>query len=466
MSKNNSVHFDISERKVLLRIIDIFAVLFTLSIVGVIFNFDYFQITSYNWIWTFTLILYLTVFGSVFELYDLQKASRFEKVGQNIVFTASVTVLFFILTPFYTPSLPENRLQILFFFLAIVGALLLWRYAYITVISAPRFYKKVLLIGNAVELGNMVKALQKSDPNYVIVGYINTSKDLVEFKNDILIGVTPKGLTAAIKENGINEIVVAGTSNDARKGVELALLKQLNNLLIKGFAIKDYIQVYEDLTYRVPVQYIGKDFYKVFLFSRSNQNKFYLFFLRIFDLIFSIFGLVFCALLIPFIFLGNLISNRGSLFYSQERVGQNAKSFKILKFRTMPENSEKNGPQWTSKNDERINGFGKFLRRTRFDEFPQFYNILKGEMSIIGPRPERPVFVKELSKMIPLYKTRHIVKPGLTGWAQVKANYGSSHTDSLEKLQYDLYYIKHRGLFLDLDILLKTFSTVVFFRGQ
>jgi len=466
MSKNNSVHFDISERKVLLRIVDVFVVLFTLSIVGVIFDFDYFQITSYNWVWTFMLVLYLMVFGSVFELYDLQKASRFEKVGQNVVFTSSVTVLFFILTPFYTPILPENRLQILFFFLSIVGALLLWRYAYITVISAPRFYKKVLLIGNATELGLMVKALQKSDPNYVIVGYINTSKEAIAPLGNKLIEFKPKGLAVAIKEQGVTEIVVAGTSNDARKGVELSLLKQLNTLLIKGFSIKDYIQVYEDLTHRVPVQYIGKDFYKVFLFSRSNQNKFYLFFLRIFDLIFASLGLLACVILIPFIYLGNLLGNRGSLFYSQERVGQNAKNFRILKFRTMPENSERYGPQWTEKNDSRLNNFGKFLRRTRFDEFPQFYNILRGEMSIIGPRPERPVFVKELSKMIPLYKTRHIVKPGLTGWAQVKANYGSSHDDSLEKLQYDLYYIKHRGLFLDLNILLKTFSTVVFFRGQ
>ena len=466
MSKNTSVHFEISERKVLLRIIDILAVLLTLSIVGVIFNFDYFQVTSYNWIWTFMLVLYITVFGSVFELYDLQKASKFEKVGQNIIFTASVTVLFFILTPFYTPSLPENRLQILFFFLAIVGALLLWRFAYITIISAPRFYKKVLLIGNASELGLMVKALQKSDPNYAIVGYINTSKDEVISLGNKLIEFVPRHLSSTIREEGITEIVVASTNNNTKDGVDLTLLKQLNNLLIQGFSIKDYIQVYEDLTHRVPVQYIGKDFYKVFLFSRSNQNKFYLFFLRVFDLIFSLLGLIVCAILIPFIAVGNLIGNQGSLFYSQERVGQNAKSFKILKFRTMPENSEKNGPQWTEKNDARIKVFGKFLRRTRLDEFPQFFNILKGEMSIIGPRPERPIFVKELSKMIPLYKTRHIVKPGLTGWAQVKANYGSSHDDSLEKLQYDLYYIKHRGLFLDLDIMLKTLSAVIFFRGQ
>jgi len=465
MPPKSLVHFDISERKVLLRLMDIMSVLFTLSVVGIIFEFDYFQIATYNWGWTLVLILYLSIFASIFELYDLQKASKFEIVLKNVVFTGSVTVLFFMLTPIFTPSLPQNRLQILFFFLSIIGALLLWRYAYITLISSPRFYKRVLLIGDEGELDLMVPALQKSDPNYVIVGYINTSRkeQLPQYK-DLLQFNTSK-LPVIIKQHQINEIVVAGS--DAHKNeASVALLKQLNNLLIKGFPIKDYTQVYEEITHRVPVQHLGKDFYKYFLFSRNNHNKFYIFFHRLTDLFFGVLGLIVCAMLIPFIFIGNLIGNRGRLFYTQTRVGKNAKFFKIIKFRTMPENSELNGPQWSGKGDTRIRGFGKFMRRARLDEFPQFYNVLKGEMSIIGPRPERPVFVKKLSKSIPFYKTRHIIKPGLTGWAQVKGDYGSSTTDSLEKLQYDLYYIKHRGLFLDLDILLKTFSTVLFFRGQ
>ena len=140
MPPKSLVHFDISERKVLLRLMDIMSVLFTLSVVGIIFDFDYFQITGFNWIWTLVLILYISVFASIFELYDLQKAANFEIVLKNVVFTGSVTVLFFMLTPLFTPSLPQNRLQILFFFLSIIGALLLWRYAYITLISSPRFY--------------------------------------------------------------------------------------------------------------------------------------------------------------------------------------------------------------------------------------------------------------------------------------------------------------------------------------
>ncbi|MFN4762837.1 sugar transferase [Gillisia sp. Q332] len=465
MSKKSILHFDISERKVLLRFMDMFVVVFLLSLVGIIFDLRYLQINNYNLVWIAVLVTYLSVFASIFELYHLQKAGKFEIVVKNVILTSSVTVLFFMLTPFFTPSLPDNRVQLLFFFITITAALLLWRYAYITLISSARFHKRVLLIGDAAELILMVKALQKSDPNYAIIGFVNTGNGdnfsiaagLKEYPSEEIRKV--------LKDEHINEIVVAG-SNSRNRGLTLDLLKELNNLLIEGFSIKDYTQVYEDITYRVPVHHVGKDFYKFFLFNRSNQNKFYLFFNRVFDVLFSLIGLMMCILFIPFIWLGNLFGNRGSLFYSQERIGQNAQSFNILKFRTMPKNSELNGPQWAEKNDPRITRFGRFLRRTRLDEFPQFYNILKGEMSIIGPRPEREVFVKELSEIIPFYKTRHIVKPGLTGWAQVMANYGSSHDDSMEKLQYDLYYIKHRGLFLDLNILVKTFSTVLFYRGQ
>jgi lipopolysaccharide/colanic/teichoic acid biosynthesis glycosyltransferase len=166
------------------------------------------------------------------------------------------------------------------------------------------------------------------------------------------------------------------------------------------------------------------------------------------------------------VWVGNLLGNRGPLFYTQTRVGLNSKPFKIIKLRTMIVNAEKDGAAWAQKGDKRITKFGRFLRMSRIDEIPQFFNVLKGEMSVIGPRPERPVFVKELSKEIPFYETRHIVKPGLTGWAQVMGSYTSSEEGALEKLQYDLYYIKHRNLFIDLSIILKTISTVINFRGQ
>ena len=368
------------------------------------------------------------------------------------------------LTPFFTPVLPDNRLQILFFYFAILVALFVWRIAYVTFIVSPRFYKKVLIIGEISNIETIVEAFKSSDPNYKIVGFVNCEKDrtaTVKFK--AITEYSPKQIRDVIKKENLSEIVVASYSSE---NITSEIYYTLIKLLEEGFPINEYTQVYEDLTQRIPVQFVGKDFYKYFPFSRSNQNKLYLFFHRLFDVILSLLGIFMGTLFLPIILLGNVMANRGPLFYSQDRIGKNGKVFKIIKFRTMIKNAENAGAIWAEKGDVRVTLFGKFLRHSRLDEVPQFINILKGEMSLIGPRPERPFFVKELSQMLPFYETRHIVKPGLTGWAQVKTRYAASVDDSLLKLQYDLYYIKHRGFFLDMNILIKTLSTVIFFRGQ
>ncbi|MEL0455985.1 sugar transferase [Flavobacteriaceae bacterium SZ-1-7] len=459
-----SIHFNISERKILLRVFDILSILALLYFVGNTFDFDYFTITKENWRWVFVLILYVSIFGTVFELYDLQKSSKIEKISTSIVFTVSTTVLFYFLTPFFTPVLPDNRLQILFFFFSILIALFLWRWAYISFIVSPRFYKKVLVIGETSNIETIVDTFNASDPNYKIVGFVNceVSKNAgVKFKG--VPEYRPNEIREVVERENLSEIVVASYSTE---NITSEIYYTLIKLLEEGFPINEYTQVYEDLTQRIPVQFVGKDFYRYFPFSRNNQNKFYLFFHRLFDVLISVAGLLIGIAFLPLIVLGNLLGNRGPLFYLQDRVGKNGNVFKIIKFRTMIKNAEKSGAVWAKKGDTRITPFGKFLRHSRLDEIPQFINILKGEMSLIGPRPERPFFVKELSRMLPFYETRHMVKPGLTGWAQVKTRYGSSVDDSLLKLQYDLYYIKHRGFFLDMNVLIKTLSTVIFFRGQ
>ena len=459
-----SIHFNISERKILLRIFDILFVLIVLYFVSKTFDFDYFTITKENWKWMFVLALYLSVFGTIFELYDLQASSKVEKVSANIVFTVSITVLFYFLTPFFTPILPDNRLQIIYFYCAILLALFVWRLAYITFVVSPRFYKKVLIVGETSNIKPIIETFKIADPNYKIVGFINCEinrEDKVKFKN--IREYSPKQIYQVIKDEHISEIVVATYNSE---NITPEIYKDLITLLEGGFPITEYTQVYEDITQRIPVQFVGKDFYKYFPFSRSNQNKLYLFFHRFFDVIISLGGIAAGAILTPLIFIGNSIANRGPLFYTQERIGKNGNLFNIVKFRTMIKNAEKNGAVWATKNDSRITLFGRFLRNSRLDEIPQFYNILLGDMSLIGPRPERPYFVRELSQILPFYETRHIIKPGLTGWAQVKTRYGSSVDDSLLKLQYDLYYIKHRSFFLDINILVKTLSTMIFFRGQ
>ncbi len=464
MGKKKDIHFEVSERKILLRLLDMAFVFFGLYLLELFFPYNYLLIRGENTLYLIVLAFYLMIFGTIFELYDLQKASKLDVTFRNIVLTASTTILFYFLTPFFTPFLPEKRLQIIYFYVAIIVMIFIWRIAYVTFIASPRFYKKVLLVGEISYIENIVKALNNSDPNYKIVGFINceeTQGEPIKFKG--LKEFEPKELINVISDHKISEVLVASYNSET---ITADIYHDLIMLLEKGFTIREYTQVYEELTYRVPIQYVGKDFYKYFPFSRSNQNTLYLFFHRAFDLIFSLIGLCVGLLILPLVIIGNLLGNRGPLFYSQERVGKNGEPFKIVKLRSMVVNAEQHGAKWAEKDDVRVTKFGKFLRRTRLDEFPQFINVLRGEMSIIGPRPERPFFVSELSQIIPFYETRHIVKPGLTGWAQVKTRYGASVDDSLIKLQYDLYYIKHRSLFLDINIVVKTLSTILYYRGQ
>lgn len=464
MNKNKDIHFEVSERKILLRVFDVIAVLLSLYIVGIIFKFNYFNISSTNFYWTIVLGLYINVLGSVFEMYNLQVASNQFQVTKSIILTSSTTVLVYLLTPIYTPELPSNRLQIIFFFVAILIALFLWRLFYVKFLASQRFIKKVILICDKDQMLELVNGLENVDPHYKVMGFVNSDSENIEKNSSNSVKNIPiDELEIFVKENSVSEIVIASQKTD---GITVNLYNQLIHLLENGYIIREYTQVYETITQRIPVQYVSRDFYRYFPFSRSNQNHLYLLVIRILEILISFLGLTFGIALLPLILIGNFIGNRGNLFYSQDRIGKNGIAFRIMKFRTMVKNAEKNGAVFTTTNDSRITPFGKFLRKSRIDEFPQFINILKGEMAVIGPRPERPVFVKEIAEIMPFYETRHVIKPGLTGWAQVNYAYGETIDDSLIKLQYDLYYIKHRSIFLDINIIFKTFSTVLFYRGQ
>lgn len=464
MINKKKIHFEISERKVLLRIFDILSVLLALYLIAKVFSFNYFDISTTNFYWTIVLGLYITVIGSVFEMYNLQVASNEFQMIKSIVLTTSVTVLVYLLTPVYTPILPSNRIQILFFYLAILGALLIWRFFYVKFLASQRFIKKVVLICDRDQAGELITSLESVDPHYKVLGYVNTDSNSPHNNGfGFIEHIKSENLEKYVNDNMVSEVVIASQKTD---GITANLHNQLIHLLENGYIIREYTQVYETITQRIPVQYVARDFYRYFPFSRSNQNHLYLLVVRILEILFSIGGIAIGLALLPIIIVGNACGNRGRLFYTQERVGKNGEVFRILKFRTMIKNAERNGAVFTTTNDTRITPFGKFMRKARIDEFPQFFNILKGDMAVIGPRPERPVFVKEIAEVMPFYETRHVIKPGLTGWAQVNYSYGETIEDSLMKLQYDLYYIKHRSIFLDINIAIKTLSTVLFYRGQ
>ncbi len=464
MIYRSKIHFEISERKILLRVFDILSVLSLLHLLGVLFDFNYFKIDLSNFYWTLMLSFYILFFGTVFEMYNLQIASNQFQITRSIILTGSLTVLCYLLTPVLSPTLPENRLQILLFYFAVVSALFVWRTIYVKFFASTRFFKKVIIICDQEDLLELVQGLQNVDPNYKIEGYVDfNSKSKDWFETNTLKHVKIDNIEIFINENFISEIVIASQKAEI---ISLEIYTKLQQLLDKGFSIREYAQVYESITQRIPLQYVSLDFYKYFPFSRSNQNKLYLVLVKIIEVIICIIGLTFGILMIPFILIANVIANKGPLLYTQDRVGKNGRIFKIYKLRSMIINAEHNGAVFATQNDLRITAFGKFLRRSRIDEIPQFINVLKGDMSIIGPRPERKVFVDEISNLMPFYKTRHAIKPGLTGWAQVNYSYGETFKDSLIKLQYDLYYIKHRSIYLDLNIIIKTISTVLFYRGQ
>ena len=197
-----------------------------------------------------------------------------------------------------------------------------------------------------------------------------------------------------------------------------------------------------------------------------RPRRFYKFLKRLFDVISVGAGLLLLLPFFPLIAVAIYLDSKGPIFYSQDRVGENGKLFRLWKFRSMRVDAEKDGAVWAKKNDDRITRVGKFLRKTHIDEFPQFWNILKGEMAVVGPRPERPEFVTQLQKLLPLYPVRLVVKPGMAGWGLVCQGYGSSVEDAATKLQYDLYYVKHRSIVLDIIILLRTIIDAVRFEGR
>jgi lipopolysaccharide/colanic/teichoic acid biosynthesis glycosyltransferase len=185
---------------------------------------------------------------------------------------------------------------------------------------------------------------------------------------------------------------------------------------------------------------------------------------RLLDISVSFIGCLLLIAVIPLVFIGNFFGNRGPLFFSQPRVGKGLKNFDILKFRSMVVGT--GASSWTTDDDPRITTFGRWLRKSHLDEVPQFWNILRGDLSIVGPRPEQPHYVEQLNEQIPFYRMRHIVRPGLTGWAQVNYPYGSNATDAYEKLQYEFWYLRHQGLGLDMKILARTLRHVIGFRGR
>ncbi|WP_159947754.1 exopolysaccharide biosynthesis polyprenyl glycosylphosphotransferase [Polaribacter septentrionalilitoris] len=458
---SKKTYLDISERKFFLRLFDVLILILSIWFSYVFLDFKYFKFNNQLILnWFILLIFYYVLFGEIFQLYNLSVSNNRYLILRSVVLTAFATTIFYVFTPYISPVLPENRLQIVYFFLIISTPIIIWRFIYSWLIFSPKYFKTILFIGHSSLVKKLLTHI-KNDNFHHVTGYVSEQKiDGLKGYHDI----NSFDLSYLVENNPITEVVVSekNLTNDNVSFLNQELIANFK----KGVNIISYETFYETVTSRVPKEYLDHTFYKNLNFSKNNSNRFYLFGLRFIDIVISILGLLVFTFLIPILLICNFIGNRGALFYTQERVGQNTKPFTIYKLRSMVKNAESNGAVWAAKNDVRITVFGKFLRNTRLDEIPQFFNILKGDMSLIGPRPERPEFVKDLEKEIPFYSIRHVVRPGLTGWAQVNYPYANSIEEQETKLRYDLYYIKERDTLLDFKILIKTITTVLFFKGQ
>jgi exopolysaccharide biosynthesis polyprenyl glycosylphosphotransferase len=305
--------------------------------------------------------------------------------------------------------------------------------------------------------------------NLAIIGFnSNTELILNELKNNPGSGYETalifknvdemESLVETVKEKNIRAIVVCDDFGQSEK-----MREALFSCLAYNITFFDYPSFYELLTGKVPVNAIDSNWFLENI--KEGEKNYFNFLKRIVDLFSSLIILIISLPFWPLIILGIVLSGRGPIFFTQNRFGKNEIIFKMIKFRTMKVDG--NNGTMTVEGDKRITTFGKFLRKTRLDEIPQVINIIKGEMSFIGPRPERPEIVAELEHQIPFYKTRLLIKPGITGWDQVSGNYHSpSLEDTREKLQYDLFYLKHRSMYLDLAITLKTVATVLSREGR
>ncbi|MBI5256441.1 MAG: TIGR03013 family PEP-CTERM/XrtA system glycosyltransferase [Burkholderiales bacterium] len=323
-----------------------------------------------------------------------------------------------------------------------------------------RTTNRVLIFGTGPAAQMVGATLKGADPLARIVGYFPgpNEKQIAIPEAERLGG--QRSLTETARQLGVDEIVVALT--ERRSGS--MPLRELLDCKLAGIRVFDITTYFERMLGQIRIDYVNAGW--LIFGDGFNQGLYRTTVKRAFDILCSLVLITLAAPVMVFTAIAIKLESRGPIFYRQERVGANSRVFKVNKFRSMRTDAEKDGkPVWAAAQDSRVTRVGNIIRRTRIDELPQLFNVLKGEMSLVGPRPERPYFVEQLTQEIPYYAVRHSIKPGVTGWAQVKYQYGSTVEDSAEKLQYDLYYVKNHSLFLDFVILFETVGVVLTGKG-
>jgi sugar transferase (PEP-CTERM system associated) len=339
-----------------------------------------------------------------------------------------------------------------------------WRSGYLFILKRGLFNQKILLLGSAELLHDLkLEIEERKDCGYTIAAEFPEKEEnrdsKIKPRYEVLCGEKFEGLAEIARHMGVKKIIAA--FKERRQAFPT---KELLNCRVNGIEVLDGNSFFEMLTGRLLTKQVSPSW---LIFSKGFQKSgLRLFSKRLGDVLASLSLLVLCS---PILLVASILikyDSKGPVFFTQYRLGQHRKKYRVIKFRSMVHNAEeKSGPVWATENDDRITRVGRILRKYRIDELPQLWNVLKGEMSFVGPRPEREYFVRELEKRIPYYAVRFTVKPGLTGWAQVSYRYGASEEDTVEKLNYDLFYIKNMSTFFDVLIILRTIKIVLFGTG-
>jgi sugar transferase (PEP-CTERM system associated) len=423
-----------------------------------------------EWLWFKALLIAIFCFMGLYynDLYDLKVTDSLPELTIRLFQALGGTAIFLAIIYFLFPQLIIGKgifmISIAFTILFIVS----WRIAYTIVLNKGLFNQKIIIVGSGRLAKNIIDEIKlKKDCGYsieVILSECNYKNSLIG--NDIEVQCND-----TIAQNGYRGLCDIGNNLEIDK-IVMAIEEKRGNFPVEellrcrvgGIEVLEGVAFYEMLTGKLIVEQINPAW---LIFSEGFQKSWARRFLkRIVDIVLSSIMLV---MLMPLIFLTALmikLESKGPFIFSQERIGQNRTPYQVYKFRSMIHDAEaKTGPVWAEDDDQRITRVGKIIRKLRLDELPQLWNVLKGDMSFVGPRPEREYFVEQLEKVIPYFRERFTVKPGISGWAQVSYGYGDSVEDAIEKLNYDLFYIKNMSIFMDIMIILRTVKIVLFAKG-
>lgn len=415
----------------------------------------YISLVYQNGILKISCICAFTVLLSYyFDLYEPQRISGHWEVHFRLLLVLSALSFALATAVYFFPD-TEIAPNVLVTGIGLLTMLLLvWRSTFDRIIELPVFRERVYVLGDGPRAHAVEETIRgRRDVGMQVISAMHSTESKGKeqaFAADLR--------ALASERPRIDRVIVALEDRRGQMPVQ-----ELLSLRLQGTVIEESTSLIERLTGSVPLDGLNPS---ALIYSQGfNMRQWLLIARRIFSILVSSVALALCLPILPFVVLAVRLSSPGPIFFRQVRLGLGGRPFVIYKFRTMRQDAEANGAQWAKKNDSRITPVGRIMRMTRLDEIPQLWNILCGDMGFVGPRPERPEFVQWLMKEIPYYGLRHMIRPGLTGWAQVRYQYGASVEETKRKLEYDLYYIKHLSLGLDLLIMFETVKTIILRRG-